>query len=344
MPQKEIKKDEAKQNIESFFKDLESKLCDEDSSKSTISKLFRDHGFDSIEKLIDAKDLLTKDDLKDIGINKVYNQLTILSAIQNLSNTSSKSPIQQAIDRDNRNKHENKDDFALFYDKNKFQIIERDPHEEKREKEKYIKLNHMMKKMIEKYPFPFVASRTDEDRLSLFKNALDFKLIGSKPVDLDYNINHQVFKLQHEFRVKLYECFENNQDDFPFEWQFLNAQISYRINQYSFNKKIPKFVKEAYCFKDYWKDAEAIWKHSALVRKLDSVEEWKLLKPWVDLRGDCDSYGHEFAFGLIKYRVRRNPHYYMLEIVLPLFLMVTCVFHVFFPGIFCILHHFVNLK
>ena len=40
--------------------------------------------------------------------------------------------------------------------------------------------------------------------------------------------------------------------------------------------------------------------------------------------------GHRFSFGVIKHRVCRNPNYYMMYIIIPLFLMVASAFSIFF--------------
>ena len=85
----------------------------------------------------------------------------------------------------------------------------------------------------------------------IFRNALEFELVGAKPVYLHYNVKHSVLKLKIHFRAKLYECFENNENEFPFECQYLNAQIAYRMGIYNFQSKVPDFVKEAFCHDDY---------------------------------------------------------------------------------------------
>merc|ERR1712003_190489 len=67
--------------------------------------------------------------------------------------------------------------------------------------------------------------------------------------------------------------------------------------------------------------------NAVLTRKRDNIEGWKLLGPWVDLRNKIyrkKDYDHFFNFGVIKYRIKRNPQYYALHIVLPLFLMGCC--------------------
>ena len=201
-----------------------------------------------------------------------------------------------------------------------------------REEERmYVKISQndtLMTNMKQVYKFPFIPASTKENQFNFFKNSITFDLVGTNPIDLDYSIAHHVFKFHVAFRAKLYECFENNDNEFPFEWQFLNVQMPYRIDKYAFQATVPKFVIDAFCFDEYWSHAVDIWSHSILARKRDSVDEWKLLNPWLDLRHKRLDYGYEFYFGLIKYRVCRNPNYYMLEIIIPLFLMVSCVFHV----------------
>eukprot|EP01084_Bolivina_argentea_P263635 446292_1 len=199
-------------------------------------------------------------------------------------------------------------------------------------KQDYIKLTKYIDTMQKKqYVFPFVSSSSREHKFIVFKNITEYELIGTNPVELDYNINNHVFKLHINFRCKLYECFENSDSAFPFEWQFLNAQIPYIINEYSFSSTCPDFVKRAYFHEKYWKNALDIWKHSILARKRDNVDEWKLLSPWIDLRQERLDYNYEFYFGLIKYRVVRNPNFYMLYIILPLCLMVSCSFAILLP-------------
>merc|ERR1719461_2661932 len=87
------------------------------------------------------------------------------------------------------------------------------------------------------------------------------------------------------------------------------------------------------------------WKHAVLVEKRVNLEGWNLLHSWVDLRGSNlegsrwdkvdtakkrNEYGHQFGFGVIKHRVVRNPSYYINYIIIPLELMVTSAFSIFF--------------
>ena len=52
---------------------------------------------------------------------------------------------------------------------------------------------------------------------------------GSNAKELEFNVEHRVFKLHLHFRAKLYENFENMDHEFPFEWQFLNMQMPYKF-------------------------------------------------------------------------------------------------------------------
>ena len=53
--------------------------------------------------------------------------------------------------------------------------------------------------MKERYPLPFDTAHNAEEEFRVLKNALEFELIGSKPVDLDFNIDHHAFKLKIQF-------------------------------------------------------------------------------------------------------------------------------------------------
>ena len=212
------------------------------------------------------------------------------------------------------------------FDRNNTVRVKPKMTENKQDTLHYIDFINVLYIFKQKYPLPFQPSIANNYQLILFRNAMDFKLIGAKPVRFDYNIEHHAFKLTINFYAKLSEYYQNTNNEFPFEWQFLNLQIPYRIKQYSFQSKMPEFVEKAFVQKAFWPKGSSQWKYSVLVRKKESVEEWKLLKPWVDLRKNREKY--DFQFGLIKYRVRRNPKYYILAIIIPLFFMVTCVFHV----------------
>ena len=50
--------------------------------------------------------------------------------------------------------------------------------------------------------------------------------------ELVYNVNEKVFKLHLHFTAKLTENFENTDNEFPFEWQFLNMQFPYKLRSY----------------------------------------------------------------------------------------------------------------
>ena len=68
----------------------------------------------------------------------------------------------------------------------------------------------------------------------MFANLVEQKVewIGSNAKELDFNVEHRVFKLHLHCRAKLYENYENLDYEFPFEWQFLNLQIPYKLRRY----------------------------------------------------------------------------------------------------------------
>eukprot|EP01084_Bolivina_argentea_P005893 11135_1 len=189
--------------------------------------------------------------------------------------------------------------------------------------QKFIKLTQKLPYIMKKYIFPFGIDR--DNKFILFEN--DVRTDVTSEPDLIYNYTECVFKLQITFTAKFEESFENNHADFPFECQFLNIKIPYN-HQYYFKDTIPEEVKRGFCFEKYWPDCD-IYPQLVLVRKIQAMKEWNLLAPWVDFRKIRKEYNHEFDYGLIKLRVRRNPIWHMLYIVIPLFLMGACSFATF---------------
>ena len=55
---------------------------------------------------------------------------------------------------------------------------------------------------------------------------------GRNAKEFEYNGNEKVFKLHLHFTAKLTENFENTDNEFPFEWQFLNMQFPYKLRSY----------------------------------------------------------------------------------------------------------------
>eukprot|EP01083_Nonionella_stella_P127883 387386_1 len=136
---------------------------------------------------------------------------------------------------------------------------------------------------------PFNAWSDNKKRFEIFRNDISgsYEVIGGNGMELSYNIDEKVFKLHIHCRAKLYEQFENNFGDFPFEWQFLNIQLFLNIQYYSFVAEIPSWVADSFMFDEYWPGSDKVWTHAVLARKRASIEEWKLLSPWVDLRNDA---------------------------------------------------------
>jgi len=172
-----------------------------------------------------------------------------------------------------------------------------------------------------------------------FRNASNIELSGCNAIELTFNEKMKVFKLHIAFSARFDEYFENIDLEFPFEWQFLNIQIPYNPD-FIFAAALPDFVKEAYVYREYWEFGPDMWNHAVVVEKRANLMGWYLLDSWVDLRGmkwdkkhvakKRNEYKHQFGFGVIKHRVVRNPTYYITYVILPLDLMVSSAFSIFF--------------
>jgi len=108
-------------------------------------------------------------------------------------------------------------------------------------------------------------------------------------------------------------------DQFPFDAQFLNMQLMYKTNDYFFLSECPEWLK---------KDDRYLLFNTHRPIKLTVNEslksQWKIEEPWIDMRQDRGIYN--FPFSLIRLRIRREPAFYLLNGVLPLFLVIMCSF------------------
>mmetsp|Transcript_47451 Transcript_47451/g.76126 ORF Transcript_47451/g.76126 Transcript_47451/m.76126 type:complete len:493 (-) Transcript_47451:169-1647(-) len=133
-----------------------------------------------------------------------------------------------------------------------------------------------------------------------------------------YNESQNVWKLYFRFNA---ECGEHMElHSFPFDAQFLNIQMVYRIQDFYFLSKCPDWM--------LFDDQYMVFKLDKPIKLTvkDSIKsQWTVEEPWIDLREDRGK-DYKFHFSVIRLRVRREPSFYMVNAVLPLFLVVSCSF------------------
>eukprot|EP01083_Nonionella_stella_P265263 898760_1 len=134
---------------------------------------------------------------------------------------------------------------------------------------------------------------------------------------------NKCFHLHFSVICTLSERFELHQ--FPFDSQFLNIKVPYVITKFNFVTTIPD-----------WVYPESRYGYHIPIKccKHDSVAQWQLLTPWLDMRTDHSSLinpkkKYQFYFSLIRLSVKRQPDYYLLYAILPLFLIVSTSFAIF---------------
>ena len=95
-------------------------------------------------------------------------------------------------------------------------------------------------------------------------------------------------------------------------------QLIYRIDHYFFLGECPSWISELPHTEYFYEEA------IKLSVKETIKTQWSIEQPWVDLRQKRGRFA--FPFSLVKLRVRRKPIFYLLNGVLPLFLVVACSF------------------
>ena len=124
---------------------------------------------------------------------------------------------------------------------------------------------------------------------------------------------------------------------FPFDRQFLNVKLRwnvdyYRILDFEQEKNIPTD-------EDWWgksgerscdRSVELYHDQPLKIALKESIEnEVKLYPAWVDFRVTKKKNHSSLRFALIRVRVRRNPMYFIANIIFPLFVIVSCSFSIF---------------
>eukprot|EP01084_Bolivina_argentea_P154634 269518_1 len=161
------------------------------------------------------------------------------------------------------------------------------------------KLRHITKNMLPiggKYMFPNEAT----------KRYFDFTL---KNVNCKSNW-HLFYQLEMSFNEHL------ELNNFPFDKQFLNVKIGIK-DEFQFVDKPMHWIPDQY-------DNRRLLK----VYCGDTVKtQWNLLSTWVDFTAETRA---KFEFALIRLRVVRKPLLYIIQGILPLFLIVTVSMFVVF--------------
>ena len=101
-----------------------------------------------------------------------------------------------------------------------------DKIEDKRQEYFYVVLTKHIEAFKSNYIFPVSETRP----FSNLENQ-NVEYLGYKSKALEYNTNEKVLKLSLRFKAKLSENFENTDQEFPFEWQFLNMQFPYQLRR-----------------------------------------------------------------------------------------------------------------
>ena len=148
-------------------------------------------------------------------------------------------------------------------------------------------------------------------------NAVDMKIKTSHLGLWDHESSDEfAWEFYIDFIASINERFEL--DEFPFDAQFLNVHIAYKTSDYFFTSKCPQFILD-----DPSRKYKIFDTHKAIKLSMkDSLQDsWIMFPPWID-------FGHnpQSSRGLIRLRVRREPHFVLINRILPLFLVVSCGF------------------
>ena len=88
----------------------------------------------------------------------------------------------------------------------------------------YVVLTDHMEAFKSNYIFP-----VDENRPFMNLENQKVQYVGRDAKYFVYNINEKVFQLSLHIKAGFSENFENTDQEFPFEWQFLNMQFPYQL-------------------------------------------------------------------------------------------------------------------
>ena len=133
-----------------------------------------------------------------------------------------------------------------------------------------------------------------------------------------YNEEEDVWNLYFRFNAHCAEHMELH--SFPFDAQFLNMQVTYRIQDFYFVSECPEWILCDERYKQF-----QVHKPIKLTIKDSIKTQWKIEDPWIDFRLN---HGKEFNFhfSVVRLRVKREPAYYLVNGVLPIFLVIACSF------------------
>ena len=130
-----------------------------------------------------------------------------------------------------------------------------------------------------------------------------------------------IFVEHFAFKATINERFEL--DEFPFDAQFLNLKIRINSDRFYLCSHCPRWLSSRSVT-----DGESASSSKRSLFHLnitDSIEAvWHLESPVIDFRAQKGRY--RIPFHLIRLRVVRNPSFYIMNGVLPLFLVVSCSF------------------
>ena len=170
------------------------------------------------------------------------------------------------------------------------------------------------------------------DPSNIFKNASFIEHIEPPSIQF-YDKSKNVIMLKMVLNASLHEHFEL--DEFPFDSQFLNIKILYNIMHYSVLQIFPKEW-----IKTIETGGSGHYDRALQVAKMDSITNWEMLEPWFDFRStrnrlpytrsskDEHDY-YRFKFALIRLRLQRLPNFFFQQIIIPLFMIVSCSFATF---------------
>eukprot|EP01083_Nonionella_stella_P097271 273400_1 len=151
---------------------------------------------------------------------------------------------------------------------------------------------------------------------SFLLNATNIELKRSRLELEDQEQN--IWKLYFRFNAFCADHF--NLSTFPFDSQFLNLQILYRVQDFYFLSQCPPWV-----LNDTKNKIFQTHKPIKLSVKDSIKSQWRILEPWIDFRSERTK-EYNFHFSVIRLRVSRDPVFYLVNGILPLFLVIACSF------------------
>ena len=108
-----------------------------------------------------------------------------------------------------------------------------------------------------------------------------------------------IWKLYFRFNAHCAEHMELH--SFPFDAQFLNMQICYRVQDYYFSSQCPEWITYNEKYRQF-----QIHRPIKLTITASIKSQWQIEEPWIDFRL---KHGKEFDFHFSVIRLRVIPHY-----------------------------------